>query len=438
MNTFETLHVKPEIIMALKEEGICEPTSIQLKTIPLVQQGKDLVGISRTGSGKTASFGIPLLEKMIPGKGVQGLILAPTRELANQISGELKKWSKYLQLNIAVVFGGVGMDPQVKAISQSEIVVGTPGRILDHLGRGTLNLSKLNSFVLDEADKMVEMGFIEDIERIISTAPKNRQVLLFGATISNEIDHLKRKYMHDVVIAEAELHVEKDLLKQYYYEVKFNEKFSLLVHLLKKEDTERAIVFCSKRTTVELVNHNLRNQGIKSEMIHGKMSQNKRLNVIERFNNDKVNILVASAVAARGLDIKGVTHIFNYDLSNDPQEYIHRVGRTARAGESGKAITLLSEQDHDSFRQIFQKYKIGAEEMELEDFPRLKFEIQQRRGNGHHSHFQRGRFHKGTQGNESSGEQRSSNGYRSSGQRSSYGSSAPRRSYGQRSRSMTR
>jgi ATP-dependent RNA helicase DeaD len=387
MKSFEELNIKPEIVQALKQEGIVEPTAIQQKTIPLIQTGKDVVGISRTGSGKTASFGIPLLEKIKLKQGVQALILAPTRELANQISGELRKWSKNLNLNIAVVFGGVGLRPQEHAVANSEIVVGTPGRILDLLMRGSLDVSKLNTFVLDEADKMVEMGFIEDIEKILSPMPDNRQILLFGATISNEIDYIKSKYMHDVIVVETELYVEKDLLKQYYYDTKIHEKFSLLVHVLKKEETYRAIIFCSKRTTVELVNKNLRLQGVKSEMIHGKMSQNKRLFVIDRFNKGKVNYLVASAVAARGLDIKDITHILNYDLSKDPQEYIHRVGRTARAGESGKAVTLLSHQDHGVFHSILDRYDINAELLPQEEFPRLRFEIPQRNHSSGRRHY---------------------------------------------------
>lgn len=380
--TFDMLNVKQEIVEILKNDGIVEPTSIQEKTIPLVHKGNDVIGISRTGSGKTAAFGVPLLERVKSKQGVQSLILAPTRELANQISGELKKWSKNLNLTVATIFGGVAIDPQIRLIAKSEIVVGTPGRVLDLLERGNLDVSNLMVFVLDEADKMVEMGFIEDIERIMTPMPQDRQILLFGATISNEIDYLKKKYMHKPALAEAELHVKKDLLEQYYYNVNMNQKFSLLVHLLNKEETGRVIIFCSKRSTVELVNHNLREQGIKSEMIHGKMTQNKRLNVIERFNNGKTDYLVASAVAARGLDIKDVTHVFNYDLSSDPQEYIHRVGRTARAGESGKAITLLSPQDHESFYGIFDRHKINITELPLEDFKKLRFQTrpQQRPG----------------------------------------------------------
>ena len=371
---FEELQVKPEIVSVLKREGIVEATTIQEKTIPLVHQGKDVIGISRTGSGKTVSFGVPMLEKIVCRGGIQGVVLAPTRELANQISGELKKWSVNLGFQVATIFGGVGMDPQIEALERSEIVVGTPGRMLDHLNRGNLNLTKVKVFVLDEADKMVEMGFIEDIEEIMGCTPRDRQILLFGATISNEIDYLKKKHMGEVVVAEAELHVKKDLLKQFYYNVKLHEKFSLLVHLLKQEEMGRVMIFCSKRSTVELVNKNLRLQGVKAEMIHGKMTQNKRLAVIGRFNDGRVNILVASAVAARGLDIKDVTHIFNYDLSQDPQEYIHRIGRTARAGEAGKAITLLAEPDYQNFDGIFARYDVDIQELPVEQFPKLRFE----------------------------------------------------------------
>ncbi len=396
--TFATLQVKEEVVRALQEQGIVNPTTIQEKAIPLVHEGKDLIGISRTGSGKTASFGIPLLEKITPGKSEQALILAPTRELANQISKELQKWGKYCNIKVAVVFGGVGYEPQVHAIQNSEIIVGTPGRVLDHMQRGTFKVNGIHTFVLDEADKMVEMGFIQDIEKIITGMPQDRQILLFGATISSEIDYLKNKYMHNVAVAEAELQVKKDLLEQYYYNIDHRQKFSLLVHLMKKENSNRVIIFCSKRSTVELVNKNLRNHGIKSEMIHGKMTQNKRLHVIERFNQSKVDYLVASAVAARGLDIKDVTHIFNYDLAQDPQEYIHRVGRTARAGESGKAITLLSQQDHDAFRSILSRYDVDIVELPLEEFPKLRFEVQRQNRFGdrrqHGRNFRGGRGHR--------------------------------------------
>ena len=218
------------------------------------------------------------------------------------------------------------------------------------------------------------MGFIRDIESILSFSPKEKQMLLFGATISREIDHIERKYMDHPVIAEAESHVTEEFLEQYYLNVRQEEKFSLLVHLLNTEKTERVIVFCSARYNVERVFNNLRKQGIRAGMIHGKMPQNKRMRVIDEFNRGKRDILIASPVAARGLDIKEVSHILNYDLSQDPQEYVHRVGRTARAGESGKAITLLSTKDHDVFRLVIDNYGMNVQELEEEKFPILRFE----------------------------------------------------------------
>ena len=229
---------------------------------------------------------------------------------------------------------------------------------------------------------MVEMGFIEDIEKILECMPNNRQILLFGATISDEVDHIKKKYMHNPSIAEAEMHVEADLLQQYYYNVEQHQKFSLLVHLIQKEKPKRAIVFCSTRATVDIITENLRMQGIHAAMIHGKLTQSARLRIIEGFHRGNPHILVASAVAARGLDIKEVTHIFNYDLSKDPQEYIHRVGRTARAGEEGKAITLLSQRDYDTFSSILNRHRMDVKELPLEDFPRLAFKARSRSYDG--------------------------------------------------------
>jgi len=380
--TFESLNVKQELVKGLNEIGIKEPTDIQKKTIPLIKQGKDVIGVSKTGSGKTIAFGVPLLENIKHEQEVQFLVVAPIRELAVQISKELKKFGKYVNFSVATVYGGVSINPQIEAIERADMVVGTPGRLLDHLENHKLDLSKIKGVVLDEADKMVEMGFIEDIRRILDKTPKNRQVLLFGATISNEIEYLKREYMHEPLTVQTESHVHEEYLEQYYYNIKQYEKFSLLVHLLKKEEKDLTIIFCSARSTVEMVTKNLRDNGVRAEMIHGKMNQNKRLKVIENFHKGKPNVLVASAVAARGLDIKDVSHIFNYDLSQDPQEYIHRIGRTARAGQTGKAITLLSERDHDTFREILSRYPVDVKELPLEDFPKLRFDAGMRRGFG--------------------------------------------------------
>ena len=400
---FTEIGVNENIVKALAELNITEPTQIQIEGIPLAQKGKDVIGMSRTGSGKTLAFGVPALEIVEPGKGLQVLIMTPTRELAHQISEELNKFGKYTKFNQAVVYGGVAMDPQIRKMNKADIVVATPGRLLDHMRRGNVNFSKIKSFVLDEADKMVEMGFIEDIEQILSQTPRNRQILLFGATISREVDYIKGKYMHDSVVVEAQSQVEQELLEQYYYNVDRNEKFSFLLHLLKNEDIHRAIVFCSKRSTVDLVARNLRENGIKVEYIHGKLTQNKRLHVIENFNKGKIDIIIASAVAARGLHIDGVSHVINYDLPNDPQEYIHRIGRTARAGQSGKAISLLAPVDYDVFNRILDRYPVEVKELDKGEFARVRFNAAQRDDRRGPRYASRGRAHPGRRHNDRSG-----------------------------------
>lgn len=373
--TFELLGIKPEIVKALQDDGITTPTMIQEIAIPMIKSGNDVIGISNTGSGKTVAFGVPVLEKVHPKGGLQVLIMVPTRELAVQITGELKKFSRYLKLTIASVYGGVGIQPQIDRISRSEIVVGTTGRLLDHLQRGTIDLSSISVVILDEADKMVEMGFIEDIEQILGQMPKNKQVLLFGATISEEINNLKDRHMNSPLTAKAAAYVKDDYLEQYYYDVQPNEKFSLLVHLLKKQTEGKVMVFCATRSTVDFVNRNLNRAGIRSDAIHGKLSQNIRLKIMENFNRGTPRILVASAVAARGLDIRDVTLVINYGLSQDPQEYIHRIGRTARAGESGKAITLLEPRDHDAMREIFSRYRLNIKKLPQEQFERVAISV---------------------------------------------------------------
>ncbi len=370
---FIDLKVKPEIANALAEIGIVNPTAIQEKAIPPIKAGVDIIGKSKTGSGKTVAFGVPILERIVPGNGIQALILAPTRELAVQIAKEMQKFGKNIRFSIAAVYGGVSINPQIEELTQADIVVATPGRLLDHINRRTIDLTNVNCAVLDEADKMVEMGFIEDVTQILDETPKERQTLLFGATLSDEVQRLQQRYMRQPVVAKAEEQVQEEYLEQFYYNVSTSEKFSLLVHLLKKPEIFRAIIFCSARSTVEIVAKNLRSQGIKSEMIHGKLSQNKRLSVIENLNNGKTDVIVASAVAARGLDIKDVTHVINFDLAQDPLEYIHRIGRTARAGERGKAITLLCKRDHDAFSAILQRFRVNIQLLPDEDFPRVGF-----------------------------------------------------------------
>ena len=266
---FEELNINKELVQGLKEMGLTEPTDIQVKAIPLIKQGKDVISISKTGSGKTTAFGVPILENIVHGHGVQYLVIAPVRELAVQIAKEFKKFGKHIRFSVAAVYGGASINPQIEAIERADIVVGTPGRLLDHLENHKLDLSGIKCVVLDEADKMVEMGFIQDIRRILNKTPKNRQMLLFGATLSNEIEILKREYMHTPVTAQTQSHVGEEYLEQYYYDVKHQEKFSLLVHLLKKEQKDLAIIFCSARSTVEMVTTNLRDNGITRQRYWG-------------------------------------------------------------------------------------------------------------------------------------------------------------------------
>ncbi len=378
--SFKSLNINPKIIRALNNEGIVDPTEIQQKTIPLISDGKDVIGISHTGSGKTAAFAIPILEKIQKGKGIQALVVVPTRELACQISQEFEKFGKNLSYSIETIYGGVAIGPQINRLPKADIVVCTPGRLLDHINRKTINLSKVRNLVLDEADIMVDMGFFDDIKKILNAVPKNRQISLFGATISDEINELKKKYMNKPIVEKSEAHVNSTLLKQYYYKVAQKEKFSLLVHLLKNEATDRVIVFCPTRSKVESVSKNLKMNGIKSNMIHGKIKQSRRLKVIDNFNKGRPKVLVASGVASRGLDIKGVSHVYNYGLSQDPQEYIHRIGRTARAGEAGKAITLLSPVDNKIFTRIINMYDIDVENIKCKDFSKIHFDSRENSG----------------------------------------------------------
>ncbi len=375
---FSEMNVRPEIVKALFEMQIEQPTSIQEQVLPQALEGKDIVGISKTGSGKTLAFGIPLLSRVTPGKGIQALVLAPTRELAEQICTVLGKTARYVGLKIYAVYGGVSMNPQIESFRRADVIVGTPGRVLDHLQQGTLRLDNVHTVVLDEADKMASMGFVEDVERIVGYTPKDRQTFLFGATLSDEVERLKRNHMINPITIKTEMQVDKEFLDQFYYETDDREKFSMLVHLIRKESPSLAIVFCATRRNTDLITKNLNRQNVPAEAIHGGLSQPRRLRVIGQFHKGKPSILVATEVAARGLDIKNLSHIFNYDVPRNPEDYIHRIGRTARAGESGKALTILSPRDHEFFRAILGRYPVDVERVEAGPIERVPFDAGRR------------------------------------------------------------
>ncbi len=372
--SFQNFGLKPELLCAVEKNKFEHPTSIQQKCIPLILQGRDVVGQSKTGSGKTAAFGLPILN-MIQGRDpVQCLILTPTRELCVQITEVFELFGRPLGIRVASVYGGVGINPQIDAIKQCQVIVATPGRTLDHIGRGTLNLSRIKFLVLDEVDRMSDMGFIEDVSEIISYTPKQRQTLLFSATITNSVREIIKKYLHNPETVTTESYVEKHLLEQSYYNVQAYDKFSLLAHLIRQHPDESCIVFCSTRDNVDLIAKNLKNQGLKAMAIHGGITQNRRQQSIEAIKDEHTKILVATDVAARGLDINNVNFVYNYDVPKCSEDYIHRIGRTARAGKSGRAVTILSERDYDNFRRVQQDSSLNINREELPEFPRVRFE----------------------------------------------------------------
>lgn len=365
------MNIDPNIVKAIKEIGFEEPTEIQAKSIPLIKEGKDIIGQSETGSGKTAAFGIPILEKMVEGHSVQALIVAPTRELVEQIAKNFRDYSKYRKTHIAIVYGGVGYEQQIHNMRKAEVVVGTPGRLLDHLRNGYLFLGHLKIVVLDEADKMFEMGFIEDIRDILNHTPETKQTLMFSATVNYEIQQLIQSYMKHPVLIKTKDYVHTSLLKQVYYDVPRPRKFSLLVHLIKADKPKLAIVFCATRRQVDFVSNNLSRNGINAMPLHGGLSQARRNSIMDDFRANKLHVLVASDVAARGLDIKDVTHIFNYNIPKTPKEYIHRIGRTARMGSSGLAINLLDEGDYENFSRVLADHTIRVDQIQLPNFQPL-------------------------------------------------------------------
>lgn len=357
MSVFEDFKLSDILQKSIRKMGFDKPTLIQVKSIPHIILGKDLIGESATGSGKTLAFGCGIFEHTTHGQGLQAIVLTPTRELADQVRKDLVQLSSDKQLNIITVYGGVAIGPQINSLSRADVVVATPGRILDHLQRKTINLSKIKLLVLDEADRMLDMGFIDDVRKIIQECPAKRQTMFFSATMPHEIRELTDKYMISPVRVSAEKMVDPDKLKQVYYDIQSNMKLSLLIHLLQQEKSGLVMVFCNTRRATDIVVKNLKTQRFDAIAIHGGYSQSKRTKTISLFNRGKVGVLVCTDVAARGLHIEGVSHVYNYDIPKEPKDYVHRIGRTARAGKDGKVINLLCDYDHDNFSRIMQEFR---------------------------------------------------------------------------------
>jgi len=346
--TFEELNISADTKRVLKELNLTAMFPIQQQAIPLMLEGKDIIGQAQTGTGKTAAFAIPIVERIDTSLGApQAMVLVPTRELAVQVCDEIKKLSRYKRISTLAVYGGASIERQIEALERGvHVIVGTPGRMIDHLKRGTLRLSRIKIFILDEADRMLDMGFIDDIKFIFELVPQDRQTALFSATMPEPIVYLAKDYMKDyqmISVSKDEITVEE--IEQTYCEVDYYNKIDTLKKIIQVENIDSAIIFCNTKLGVDKLQDILRKMRYHAEAIHGNLSQGRRNKVMADFKAGKVQFLIATDVAARGLDIKGVSHIINYNAPKDPKDYVHRIGRTGRAGKTGKAITFISDQD---------------------------------------------------------------------------------------------
>ncbi|MEO7865342.1 MAG: DEAD/DEAH box helicase [Sphingomicrobium sp.] len=356
--SFADLGLSDELLRTVGDSGYDTPTPIQRAAIPSVLMGKDLIGVAQTGTGKTAAFVLPMIDILGHGRTrarmPRSLILEPTRELAMQVSENFEKYGKYHKLSMALLIGGVQMGDQVKALEKGvDVLIATPGRLMDLFGRGKIMLNDCNLLVIDEADRMLDMGFIPDIEEICTKLPKNRQTLLFSATMPPPIKKLADKFLIDPKTIEVARPATANInIDQRLVQTTSAKKTDALKELLRSSEVKNAIVFCNRKTTVRDLASALKRARLKVGQIHGDMDQSSRIAEFDRFKNDEINILVASDVAARGLDVKGVSHVFNYDVPWQPDDYVHRIGRTGRAGAKGIAITLAGRGDDEIIDRI--------------------------------------------------------------------------------------
>ncbi|MHA7962674.1 DEAD/DEAH box helicase [Paenibacillus sp. CAU 1782] len=367
--SFTALSVQQELCEALAQNGINEPTAVQSQSIPRLFKGEDVIAQAQTGTGKTLAFALPMLQRIQPGKEqVQGLILTPTRELALQITVELKKLAPVVGATVLAAYGGQDVDAQIRKLQNSpHIVVATPGRLIDHMNRGTINLGKISMLVLDEADQMLHMGFLPEVESIIVQTPKARQTMLFSATMPDAVRRLAGEYMNDPVdITVQSRHVTLDSINQLVVETTDRGKQNALIHLLEQHTPYLAVVFCRTKVRAKKLNEALQDYGLVSDELHGDLTQAKREQVMRRFREARLQILVATDVAARGLDVEGVTHVYNYDMPLDAESYIHRIGRTGRAGHDGMAVTLTTPYDTGKLAAIERGIQAGLKRVSID------------------------------------------------------------------------
>ncbi|MEY8391016.1 DEAD/DEAH box helicase [Lachnospiraceae bacterium] len=378
---FDELNLYPKILKGIREMGFEEATPIQGKAIPVVMEGVDVIGQAQTGTGKTAAFGIPLLMKADPhNKKTQSIVLCPTRELAIQVAEEIRNLAKYMHgIKILPVYGGQDIVKQIRSLKGgAQIIIGTPGRVMDHLRRKTIRCDYVNTIVLDEADEMLNMGFREDIETVLEYIPQERQTVLFSATMPKPILDITRKYQKDAVTIKV---VKKELtvpnIEQYYYDVKRKDKVEVLSRLLDVYDPKLSLVFCNTKRMVDELSSALQGRGYFAEGLHGDMKQAQRDRVMNKFRNGKAEILVATDVAARGIDVDDVEAVFNFDLPQDDEYYVHRIGRTGRAGRTGRSFTFVKGKEVYKLKDIqrYCKTKILAQKIpSMEDVAQVKLE----------------------------------------------------------------
>ncbi len=388
--SFNTLGLSEPILRAIKEQGYSEPTPIQKQAIPIILSKKDVLAGAQTGTGKTAGFTLPLLQRLsegVPAKGkrhVRALILTPTRELAAQVAESVETYGKHLSFRSTVIFGGVSINPQITTLRRGvDIVIATPGRLLDHVGQKTLDLSKVEFLILDEADRMLDMGFIHDIKKVLAILPKQRQNLLFSATFSNEIKRLADDLLNAPVLIEvARRNKAAESVRQVVHQVDRERKRELLSHLIKDGDWKQVLVFTRTKHGANRLTTQLEKDGISAAAIHGNKSQTARTKALANFKQGAVRVLVATDIAARGIDIDQLPHVVNYELPNVSEDYVHRIGRTGRAGNEGEAVSLVCVDEDEYLRNIEKLIKGSVKKVVIKGFepdPSIQAEpIQQR------------------------------------------------------------
>ncbi|MEC0246933.1 DEAD/DEAH box helicase, partial [Paenibacillus chitinolyticus] len=369
---FIDLGVRPELAKLLARSGVSDPTPIQQQALPVVFRGGDVIAQAQTGTGKTLAFLLPMLERTNPTRAeVQGLILTPTRELAIQIAAEAAKLAPALGINVLAAYGGQDVEKQLRKLSSTggvHLIVATPGRLLDHLRRGSVALYKISMLVLDEADQMLHMGFLNEVEEIIAQTPQRRQTMLFSATMPDPIRNLAKRYMvNPEEIRVKAKQVTLTEIDQSVVRVSDRGKLDALCRAIDTDKPYLAMIFCRTKRRAASLNADLQERGYKSDELHGDLSQAKREQVMKRFRDASIQLLVATDVAARGIDVEGVTHVFNYDIPHDAQSYIHRIGRTGRAGQTGVAVTFASPRDQVYVDQIEQGIR---QQLRRQDAPR--------------------------------------------------------------------